>query len=665
MAEQSPFRALLTTILVGGLVVGVFVAALIASTGILFRAQEFDSGITLRALKQRSTIYDSQGSVVAVIGRLNREEISLREVPKILQEAVVAVEDQTFWTNEGVDFNAVARAFARNVTSGEIEQGGSTITQQLVKNRILSPERDLNRKVREVLLAVRLTDQISKRKILEQYLNTVYFGQGSYGVKAAAERFFLQPGVFAPVVTELDDISIGQAALLAGLIANPEGDNPFQSPERALARRAFALDRMVKEGVINRSEADAANAEPLPSIIPEAELRPRNSWAEEVQDRLINDPLYKVLGPTKAARRARVLTGGLKIHASLDPSLQQLAQNTMTDLLPDKPGFTGAMIAMDPSTGEVKAMVAGPGFAESQYNIATTYPGRQSGSTWKVITLAAALENEFSPKDTISGSSPCTFGVLGRTRNAEGGNGRMTLRSATAHSVNCAFARLELGVGLDKVIDTAEKMGITQKTLKPILTLTLGTIESTPLEMATVASTIANGGIHRPPVFVSKIVAPDGTVVFNAKHDVKETRAISADTAACEIDMLRGVITGGTGTAARLNNSRPVAGKTGTTDNKTDANFLGFTPQLAVFIWHGNALAQLPGAGFGGQIPARIFKAFMEPAHFGQAVEAFPDPGPTCDRQGKYVNEKGRGVTPNTLAPVTLPPETLPPETIP
>ncbi len=411
MAEQSPFRALLTTILVGGLVVGVFVAALIASTGILFRAQEFDSGITLRALKQRSTIYDSQGSVVAVIGRLNREEISLREVPKILQEAVVAVEDQTFWTNEGVDFNAVARAFARNVTSGEIEQGGSTITQQLVKNRILSPERDLNRKVREVLLAVRLTDQISKRKILEQYLNTVYFGQGSYGVKAAAERFFLQPGVFAPVVTELDDISIGQAALLAGLIANPEGDNPFQSPERALARRAFALDRMVKEGVINRSEADAANAEPLPSIIPEAELRPRNSWAEEVQDRLINDPLYKVLGPTKAARRARVLTGGLKIHASLDPSLQQLAQNTMTDLLPDKPGFTGAMIAMDPSTGEVKAMVAGPGFAESQYNIATTYPGRQSGSTWKVITLAAALENEFSPKDTISGSSPCTFGV--------------------------------------------------------------------------------------------------------------------------------------------------------------------------------------------------------------------------------------------------------------
>ncbi len=241
----------------------------------------------------------------------------------------------------------------------------------------------------------------------------------------------------------------------------------------------------------------------------------------------------------------------------------------------------------------------------------------------------------------------------------------MTLRSATAHSVNCAFARLELGVGLDKVIDTAEKMGITQKTLKPILTLTLGTIESTPLEMATVASTIANGGIHHPPVFVSKIVAPDGTVVFNAKHDVKETRAISADTAACEIDMLRGVITGGTGTAARLNNSRPVAGKTGTTDNKTDANFLGFTPQLAVFIWHGNALAQLPGAGFGGQIPARIFKAFMEPAHFGQAVEAFPDPGPTCDRQGKYVNEKGRGVTPNTLAPVTLPPETLPPETIP
>ncbi len=299
---------------------------------------------------------------------------------------------------------------------------------------------------------------------------------------------------------------------------------------------------------------------------------------------------------------------------------------------------------MDPSNGQVKAMVAGPGFESSQYNIATSYPGRQAGSTWKVITLAAALESGFSPKDSVSGSSPCSFKEWGRTQNAEGGGGTMTLRSATAHSVNCAFARTELAVGFPKVIETAHALGITQQTLKPVLTLTLGAVESTPLEMATVTSTIANGGIHHPPVFVSKIVAPNGDVVFDVSKDVKGDRAISADTAACETDLLRGVVTGGTGTAARLVGNRPVAGKTGTTDERTDANFLGFTPQLATFVWHGNALGRVPGAGFGGQIPARIFKRFMDSALYGQPMEDFPPPGPSCDRPGAAISENGRGV---------------------
>jgi len=671
--DQPPVRALLTTIMAGGLVVGLFLVALVLSTGILVDAQEFETGIELRDLKQRSTVYSSTGGVVAVLGSLNREEVELNEVPRILRKAVIAVEDQTFWSNQGVDINAVARAFVKNITSGEIEQGGSTITQQLVKKRILSPKRDIKRKIREIVLAIHLTEEIGKREILEQYLNTVYFGQGSYGVKAAVERFFQVSTEFGNVPsTALADVSIAQAALLAGLIANPEGDNPFTNPERAAERRAFALNRMVDQGYITESEALAAAQEPLPTIVPEAELRPRDAWAEEVQDRLIHDPMYEVLGTTTAARRARVLTGGLKIHATIDLSLQRAAQAAMEEILPEKPGFTGAMIAMDPRNGFVKAMIAGPrDFAGSQYNIATTYPGRQSGSTWKVITLAAALENGFSPRDTISGSSPCSFGLLGRTQNAERGAGQQSLRSATANSVNCAFARLELAVGFDKVIDIAQKLGITQPTLKPILSLTLGTIETTPLEMATVASTIANNGVHHDPVFVSKIVAADGTVVFDAERDLEPTRAISAEAAACEIDMLRGVITGGTGTAARLPGNRPVAGKTGTTDLRADANFLGFTPQLAAFVWHGNALAQVPGAGFGGQIPARIFRSFMERALFIEPIIEFPDPGPACDRDGKYVSEKGRGVappptSPETTAPVaTVPPVVVEPPTVP
>jgi penicillin-binding protein 1A len=660
------------TVAAGGLAIGVLVAALIPSAAVLAESHQYQPIVpALRALAQRSTIYDSTGGEIARVGTINREDVSLSEVPKIIQHAVIAVEDKTFWTNDGIDPNALLRAAVENFSKGRIEQGGSTITQQLVKNRILTNARDIYRKVREVLYALRLNHKYTKREILEQYLNTVYFGQGSYGVKSMVERFFVtvDPGSPFPRGKRLDEITIGEAALLAGLISNPEGNNPFVNPDGARRRRDFALSRMVDQHYITAAQAAAATQEPMPSIKPEAELRPRTSWAEEVQDRLFHDDVYAVLGKTPAEREQRVLTGGLKITSTLDPHLQQLAQDAMDEILPEKPGFTGALISMEPSTGQVKAMVAGPGFESSQYNIATTYPGRQAGSTWKVITLAAALESGFSPKDSVSGSSPCSFKEWGRTQNAEGGGGTMSLRSATAGSVNCAFARTELAVGFPKVIDTAHALGITQETLKPVLTLTLGAVESTALEMATVTSTIANGGVHHPPVFVSKIESPTGEVIFDASKDVPGNRVISADTAACETDMLRGVITGGTGTAARLAGNRPVAGKTGTTDNKTDANFLGFTPQLATFIWHGNALARVPGAGFGGQIPARIFKRYMDSALFGLPVAEFPPAGPSCDRPGASISENGRGVpsttrsTPNTapLPGPTVPPTAAPP----
>ena len=660
-------RGLIVTVAVGGVAVGVCLAALIPGAEIIAVSHHYTSDKigSLRDLAQRSTVYDSAGNVIAQLGIINREDVSLDQVPEILQNAVIAVEDKTFWDNDGVDLNSVARAALKNLTSGKIEQGGSTITQQLVKNRILSPKVDINRKIRELVLALRLNEKYSKRQILEQYLNTVYFGQGSYGVKAAVERFFIVADPTSPFGvrrTELADVTVGQAALLAGIINSPESNNPFVDPEGARERRAVALERMVKEDYITQEQADAANAEPLPSIKPEAELRPRTSWAEEVQDRLFHDPVYAVLGDTVQERKDKVLRGGLKIYATLDPKMQADAQSAMDRILPEKPGFTGSLVSMDPRTGEVKAMVAGPGFEASQYNIATSPIGRQSGSTWKVITLAAALESGFSPADMVDGTSPCEFKGLGRTQNAEGGGGAMTLRAATSHSVNCAFARTELAVGFNKVIDTAKKMGITQDTLIPVLTLTLGVIESTALEMATVASTIAAGGIHHDPLFVGKIVAPDGEVVFDAKN-VPADRAISAETAACETDLMRGVITGGTGTAASLA-GRPAAGKTGTTDNKADANFLGFTPQLATFIWHGNALARVPGAGFGGQIPARIFKAYMDAALEGQPAEAFPAPGPACARKGAFITELGRVASMNGLFPGETVPSTTPPSVV-
>ena len=440
-----------------------------------------------------------------------------------------------------------------------------------------------------------------------------------------------------PIGPPLADITPGQAALLAGLIASPEGDSPFTHPTRADARREFVLERMVSEHVITESQAVVARAEPLPDIRPPPDLRPRSSWVEELQDRLKHDPVYSALGATTHQRERRLLTGGLRITATLDPVMQQAAQDALAMILPERPGFTAALVAVDPRTGEVKAMVAGSDFEHSQYNLVTSVPGRQTGSTWKVITLAAALESGLSPEDRVSGSSPCDFGALGQTQNAEPGNATMTLRAATTHSVNCAFARTQLAVGFPGVIDAAHRMGIEQATLQPVLTLTLGAIEATPLEMATVASTIANGGVHRQPIFVRHITASDGTVLYDATGIAGE-QAIPADVAACETDVLRDVITSGTGTAARLGD-RPVAGKTGTTDEKTDASFLGFTPQLATYVWHGNATTRVPGAGFGGQIPARIFAAFMSRALEGTPPEPFPDPGPVCARRGKPIGD--------------------------
>jgi membrane peptidoglycan carboxypeptidase len=661
-------RRLIITGLAGAVAVGLCLALVVPGLKTLAQAPRWDSAsvVPLRSLAQRSTVTDAAGNVLGYLGTRDRQFVSLDEIPKLLQDAVVAVEDATFWSNAGVDLNGVLRAAVANLGSGEVLQGGSTITQQLVKNRVLSSRRTIDRKLREMVMAVQLTDRYSKREILEQYLNTVYFGQGAYGVKSAMERLFLADGQYGRVAPPLADITVGQAALLAGLIANPEGGNPFAHPDRAFARRDFVLDRMVSQHVITDEQAAAARAEPLPGIRPEPDLRPRSSWVEELQDRLVHDPAYAVLGATTAEREKRLLTGGLRITATLDPAMQQAAQDAMAAILPEKPGFTGALVAIDPRTGEVKAMVAGPGFEHSQYNIATSFPGRQAGSTWKVITLAAALEQGFSPQDSVSGSSPCDFGLpLGSTQNAEPGSGTITLRGATAHSVNCAFVRTELAVGFPHVIDAAHRMGIEQLTLQPVLTLTLGAIESTPLEMATVAATIANGGVHHHPIFVHQITASDGTVVFDAQ--VVGEQVIPADVAACETDMLRDVITSGTGTAARLG-ARPVAGKTGTTDEKTDANFLGFTPQLAAFVWHGNASARVPGAGFGGQIPARIFKAFMSRALQDTAPEAFPDPGPACNRPGKTITPTGR-VSPPPEVPTTTvevaPVEPAPPESTP
>jgi len=459
------FIRIAAIVVVSGLALSVCLAALVPGARQIALAHHYTSTVkSLGELSQPTTVYDANGTQIGKLGVQDREPAELAEVPQILINAVIATEDKTFWKNPGIDVSGVSRAFVENLTEGKISQGGSTITQQLVKNRILGNKRDLQRKAKELILAYRLNDKYSKREILKQYLNTVYFGQGSYGVKAATRRFFLTPDPAAPLGVrgkQLSELTVGEAALLAGVIRNPEGDNPFVHPERTIERRAQVLKGMVSQRFITQAQADVANQEPMPTVKPSSELRPDNAWTEKAQEVLLSDPR---LGATPQDRRDKVLQGGLQVHTTKDPNLQQMADFSVANGLQiAKPGFGAALVAMDPKTGYVKAMTDSRPYGAAEFNLATDGAGRQVGSSFKVTTLATILQNGYSRNDQINGNAPCSVaGFDGATNNAggEGEGGIMSVDDATAESVNCAFVRLSTSVGLDKVIDMAQKLGM-------------------------------------------------------------------------------------------------------------------------------------------------------------------------------------------------------------
>jgi membrane peptidoglycan carboxypeptidase len=692
------FIRLAAIVVVSGLALGVCLAALVPGVRQIALAHDYSSTVkSLGELSQPTLVYDANGTQIGKLGVQDREPVELDAVPQILINAVIATEDKTFWKNPGIDVSGVSRAFVENLTEGKISQGGSTITQQLVKNRILGNKRDLQRKAKELILAYRLNDKYSKREILKQYLNTVYFGQGSYGVKAAARRFFLTPDPAAPLGVrgkELNELTVGEAALLAGVIRNPEGDNPFVHPERTLERRAEVLKGMVAQHYITQAQADEGNQEPLPTVKPSSELRPDNAWAEKAQEVLLSDPR---LGATPQERRDKVLQGGLKVYTTKDPSLQQRADLAVANGLQlAKPGFGAALVAMDPKTGYVKAMTDSRPYGTAEFNLATDGAGRQVGSSFKVTTLATILQNGYSRNDQINGNAPCSVaGFDGATNNAggEGEGGIMSVDDATAESVNCAFVRLSTSVGLDKVIDMAQKLGMRPNVAgrQPVnewdvLTFTLGVISITPLEMANIGATIADGGIHHDPIFVQKVVGADGKVVFD-ETGRPGTRVMDPDVAACEASILHRPIDSPRGTASGKGiPGHDAFGKTGTNDNQISSAFLGGTPDLVSFVWHGVPERDVPGAGFGAGIPNTIWRNFMIPATQGAPDDAFPPPGPACDAPGKVIDPiVGRTTdipkptapppteetpsepapAPGDIAPAPPPAPTQPPATVP
>lgn len=690
VASMRTLWRLCATVLIGGLGVGLAVAAMIPGAATLVTGNEYTGDLSdaLAPLDERSFVYAANGTVIGKLGRQDREPAKLSEVPQVLIDAIITIEDESFYTNPGVDLEATIRALAANLDSGAVVQGGSTITQQLVKNRIVGEAVDADRKIREAILALRITANYSKNEVLEQYLNTVYFGQNSWGVKAAAERMFIteDPETGAKTAKELLQLNLADAALLAGVINNPEGNNPFTNPEGALIRRTLVLERMLATDKITEEEFGAAALAPLPSVRPDDELRPETDYVQTVQNLIRDDDDDKFgLGESSSDREGRLLGGGLRIYTALEPVTQLQAEAALANVVPDdRGGATAALVAMDPRNGHVVAMANLDPFSDQrEVNVITRSAStRQQGSTFKAITLAAAFENGYSPDDTIDGSNRCAdipdytnedppYGV-----NAGDGAGRgvQTLRLQAQGSVNCAFLRLQQAVGDQTVADVAIALGLPKSaTVEPNSddrvpdSLTLGTLGARPLDMATVFATLAADGIRHDPVFITRIEKRDGTVIFQDQSDGR--RVVSAETARTVTDVLRGVIDGGTGTNAKLEPARDGGqfGKTGTTDLSTDAWFAGSVPQLTAVVWMGHLEGNDPlgsigqfSTVYGGTFPALIWKDFMQAALADESTELFVAPNPALWPDSRRVTVAGRGTLINPPPP---PPTRSPPST--
>lgn len=627
--------------------------------------------IDLGPLDQRSYVYAADGSLLATLrADVDRQPVRLRAIPAHMVEAVLAVEDADFYRHKGVNLRATLRALVTNVDSGSTVQGGSTITQQLVKTEIVGSKQTIDRKAREAILAGRLEDAMTKDEILERYLNTVYFGNGAYGVQAASETYF---------GTSVGALDVPQSAFLAGVIANPAAFDPIRRLDDSLARRDLALRRMVAFGTITAAEATAAQDAELPTRIRQVLPQPNSYFVEEVKQQLLGDVR---LGRTPEERYYAVFRGGLRIHTTLDPKAQSLATKSRNDVLaqaapPGTPAgiiplsanpetgvdrvATGAVVSVEPTTGAIRAMVGGAGFTDNKFNV-TTQGLRSGGSTFKVFVLMALLENGFVPNDTVSGTGPCSFtGIRGlrpdpykveNFGNSRGGGG--SILQQTLRSSNCAYVRLGQIVGTENVAEQARKMGITTP-LVPVVSMPLGTQEVFPLDMAAAFASIANDGVFHPPYYVDRVEDRDGRVLL--EHEANPRRAASPSSARLAAEVLRKNVESGTGTRARIP-GQPAAGKTGTAQNSGNGWFVGFTPYLSTAVWIGstadNFEVRIRGAGItGGSYPAEIWGRYMRAWHDGHKALEFKDPPKTragkalrvdakVDKSGGYTSSRPR-----------------------
>ena len=616
------------------------------------------------AALQATVVYGDGGQVIGQFSEQNRIDVPLSRIPQVLINAVVSTEDRHFFSEGAINPVSTARAFLSDIRGSGGLQGGSTITQQYVKQAYLNPKRTITRKIQEAVIAYRLEQSQSKNKILDEYLNTIYWGRGAYGVEAASETFFGKD------VSQLD---LPEAALLAGIIKDPGGADPAYDPKLARTYQTGALKSMVRDHKITQAQADAALAQPFSRYV----LPPASSaGAAGTQTgtdyflAAVRSELYQAYG------RETVDGGGLRVYTTLDPTLQSEAYNSVygkssSSLDPSKGGPSGAAVSID-DQGHVLALVGGQDYATSSVDLALGAAGggtgRQAGSTFKAIMLAAVIAEGYSVQSSLpspsqivipdgNGAGPWTVSNY----EGEALAPTMNLVDATANSINTVYAQVVQKIGADKLDAMAEAMGI-PKSVFPhaYLSQVLGTADVSPLEMAAAYATLASGGTYHAPILITKVTDLSGKAmpvpVKPSSHQV-----LTPAQASVEDYVLQQVVQRGTGTAAG-GVGTPVAGKTGTTENSGDAWFIGYTPNITTAVWMGYADSSKSMDGFrglssvtGGTIPAELWHSYMASAIQSEPRlgGSFPAPG---DLGGKNLLDAG---TPN--AKQTVPTSTGPP----
>src|SRR5687767_13370622 len=561
----------------------------------------------------------------------SRTPIDLEDVPQVMQDATIAIEDERFYEHDGVDWSAVFRAAVENVEAGETVQGGSTITQQLVRNLYIpDPERDLERKIVEAQLAQELEEERSKEWILEQYLNTASYGtlegRSSIGVEAAAQTYFSKPA---------KELSLDEAALLAGLPQAPSQYNPFLDSEAAEDRRNDVLDAMLEHGFIT--------AEDHASAVNEGLGLDRGYKYTRIREPFFFDFVEQELIDRYGVNTVRA--GGLEVLTSIRPELQKAAEQAIINA-----GYssdpTAAVASVDVDTGEIVALASSRGYETSNFNVASQ-AHRQPGSSFKAFVLTAALRENIDPYSTTYTSRQLSLDLPEyghwEVNTAEGSpcGCSMTIAAATQASDNTVYAQLDLDVGPENVTETAELMGI-ESPLDSLPAEGIGGLRVgvTPLEMAAAYSTLASGGIHHAATAVTRVEFPDGEV--DTPGEGKTERIFSDGVAYTATDILETVISSGTGTSANI--GCPAAGKTGTTDDFTDAWFVGYTPQLSTAVWvgHPDSRTSLGYNAFGGTLAAPIWQDYMSVAK-GDYCGDFPEPTEPIDYQPFFGNYAGGG----------------------